>query len=80
MTKQGRASRDVSESHAVTRPKVNAINPGGTNMLGNMQGSHVTSHDDTSYRGEKLHAGRGFMAPTPKSVKTSNCGSQGRYK
>jgi len=77
--KQGRASRDVSESHAVTRPKVNAISPGGTNMLGNMQGSHVTSHDDTNYRGEKLHEGRGFLAPPPKSVKTSNRGSQGRY-
>jgi hypothetical protein len=77
--KQGRASRDVSESHAVTRPKAMAIGPGGVGQLGNMQGSHVTSHDDTSYRGEKLHAGRGFMAPPLKSVKTSNRGSQGRY-
>jgi hypothetical protein len=77
--KQGRASRDVSESHAMTRPRTTAIGPGGVNMLGNMQGSHVTSHDDTNYRGEKLRIGRGFMAPAPKSVKTSSGGSQGRY-
>jgi hypothetical protein len=29
--------------------------PAGVQMLGTMQGSHVTSHRETSYRGERLH-------------------------
>jgi hypothetical protein len=29
-------------------------------MLGNMQGSHVTRGEESSYRGEPLHGGRSF--------------------
>ena len=77
--RQGRANRDVSESHAVTRPRAHAINPGGVGQLGEMQGSHVTSDTDSSYRGEELYKGKGFGPPAVKSMKTTNNGSQGRY-
>ena len=35
--------------------------PGGVGQLGNKQGSHVTSHDDTDYRVERLHNDRNFQ-------------------
>ena len=38
-----------------------AARPGGVGQLGNIQGSHVTSHDDSDYRGEPLHGGRSFQ-------------------
>ena len=75
--KQGRASRDVSESHHVD-PKSRGINPGGVNMLGNMVGNHTTDHGTTSYKGEQLYRGRGYEAPRNKS-QSHGSGSQGRY-
>ena len=75
--KQGSASNSGTGSRKV-EPKAHAINPGGTNMLGNMQGSHVTSSTDSKYRGEKLYAGRGYEAPAVKS-QSHNRGSQGRH-
>ena len=37
---------------------------GGVGQLGQKQGSHVTSHDESDYRGEPLHGGRSFQ-PVP---------------
>ena len=53
-------------------------NKTGVAQLGQMQGSHVTSHDDTNYRGDPMHAGRGYKSPMIKS-QSHNRGSQGRY-
>jgi len=75
--KQGRASRDGRYGGKV-EPKPHAINPGGVAQLGQMQGSHVTSHDDTNYHGDPMHAGRGYKSPMIKS-QSHNRGSQGRY-
>jgi hypothetical protein len=75
--RQGRASRDVTEGQKM-EPKSFSTNPGYVGQLGNKQGSHVTSHDDTSYRGDPFHIGRGFKAPPVKS-QSRNRGSQGRY-
>ena len=75
--RQGRASRDVRESRKV-EPSANGISPGGVNMLGNMQGNHVTGEKNSSYRGEKLYEGRGFEAPKNKS-QSHGSGSQGRH-
>ena len=63
---------------AKIEPKSYGTSPGYAGQLGQMQGSHVTSHDDTNYRGEKMHIDRGFKAPPVKS-QSSNRGSQGRY-
>jgi hypothetical protein len=35
--------------------------PAGVAMFGQMQGSHVTSHRETNYRGEPLHGDRSFQ-------------------
>jgi hypothetical protein len=75
--RQGRASRDGRYGGKV-EPIPHAYNPGGVSQLGQMQGSHVTSSTDSSYRGDPMHAGRGFKAPPVKS-QSSNRGSQGRY-
>jgi hypothetical protein len=75
--RQGRASREGAYGRKV-EPSANGINPGGTNMLGNMQGNHVTGDKNSSYRGEKLYDGRGFEAPKNKS-QSHGRGSQGRY-
>src|SRR6516165_4872055 len=37
-----------------------SANPGGVGQLGNMQGSHVTRGEESSYRGEPLHSGQSF--------------------
>ena len=60
-------------------PVVHSISPGGVGQLGNIQGNHVTNKGDSSYHGEPLHQGRGFMAPRNKSQSSTNRGSQGRY-
>lgn len=75
--KQGKASREGAYGRKV-EPSANGINPGWTNMLGNMQGNHVTNRDHTNYRGEKMYQGRGFEAPKNKS-QSHGCGSQGRH-
>lgn len=75
--KQGRASRSGAAGRKV-EPSANGINPGYTNMLGNMQGNHVTNKDSTNYTGERMYAGRGFEAPKNKS-RSHGSGSQGSY-
>jgi len=75
--KQGSASRDRREGRHVD-PSANGINPGYVAQLGNKVGSHVTNEGDSSYRGEKMHSGRGFEAPRNKSQSHTR-GSQGRY-
>jgi len=75
--RQGKASRDVSESHKV-EPKPNIYRPGGVGQLGNMQGSHVTGDRESDYRGEPLRGGRGYKAPSIKS-QSHHCGSQGKH-
>ena len=39
-------------------------NPGGVGQLGQKQGSHITRHSDSDYRGDPLHSGRSFQ-PVP---------------
>ena len=75
--RQGSASRDRREGRKV-EPSANGINPGYVAQLGNKVGSHVTNEGDSSYRGEKMHSGRGFEAPRNKSQSHTR-GSQGRY-
>jgi len=75
--RQGKASRDVRESYKV-EPVPRAVGPGGVGQLGNIQGSHVTRGEDSSYRGDPFYLGRGYKAPPVKS-QSSNRGSQGKY-
>lgn len=77
--RQGRASRDVKESRAVTAPSANGINPGYVSQLGNKVGNHITDDKNTGYTGERMYKGRGFEAPRNKSQSSTNSGSQGRY-
>jgi hypothetical protein len=44
-------------------PKAQGVRPAGVNMLGNMQGNHVTSEKTSSYTGEKLYGGKGYATP-----------------
>ena len=66
--KQGRPSRDVSESYK-TEPASKAVSPRGVSAIG-LQ--YVNCKEIPVYEG------RGLQAPM-KSVKTSNKGSQGNY-
>jgi hypothetical protein len=84
--RQGRANRDVKESRSVTHPKANAYNPGGVGQWGQIQGSHVTAHKDTDYRGDPDRIGKGYEPPVGPSQKSGvgggrtiyNAGSQRR--
>jgi hypothetical protein len=67
--KQGRASRDVSESHPVTRPTVHRVSEAYTTQLGTA----------AYYKKDKMYQGRGFEAPKPHSVATHKSGQQGRH-
>lgn len=61
--KQGKASRDVSESYK-RDPRANAMNPKGVSQIGTSLGDHVTDKSRTlRHVPEPLHAGRGFMSP-----------------
>jgi hypothetical protein len=75
--RQGKANRDGRYGEKV-EPMPHAYRPGGVAQLGIGQGSHVTSGPESDYRGEPLHGGRGYKAPSVKS-QSSNRGSQGRY-
>jgi len=60
----GIASRVNVSPQVRVGPGSRAARPGGVGQLGNIQGSHVTSHDDSDYRGESLHSGPSFQ-PVP---------------
>ena len=61
--KQGRASRDVSESYK-RDPHSHAINEKGVSQIGQNMGNHVTGKGRimTSVP-QPVHAGRGFTSP-----------------
>jgi hypothetical protein len=54
---QGIRSKNLVHPSVRTGSGSKSTRPAGTNMLGNMQGSHVTERGgrETSYRGERLH-------------------------
>jgi len=57
----GPKSRNVTEPRVRTGSGSRAARPGGVGQLGNVQGSHVTRGEESSYRGEPLHGGRSFQ-------------------
>ena len=67
---QGKADRTVAEGQK-REPKSHAISPGAVSRLGNMVG------EGTPFK--TLEKDDGVLEAPMKSVKTSNCGSQGRY-
>src|SRR5215469_18250240 len=56
----GIGSRVVTERPVRTGSGSRSTNPGGVGQLGNLQGSHVTRGEESSYRGDPLHGGRSF--------------------
>jgi hypothetical protein len=60
----GYHSRPHVEKPIKTGTGSRSARPAGVNMLGNMQGSHVTRGEESNYRGEPLHNDRSFQ-PTP---------------
>jgi hypothetical protein len=60
----GWRSRQHVETKVRTGSGSRSTNPGGVGQLGNLQGSHVTRGQDSSYRGDPLHSGRSFQ-PVP---------------
>jgi hypothetical protein len=58
----GYGSRQHVEKPVRTGTGSHATTPGYVGQLGEKQGSHVTSHDDSNYRGEIMH--RGGTLPT----------------
>jgi hypothetical protein len=84
--RQGRASRDVGESRAVTHPSARAKLPGRVAQYGQMVGNHVTERDATNYRGLNSDLGRGYEPPKGPSQRSGvgggrtihRSGSQGR--
>ena len=57
----GYGSRQHVEKPIRTGSGSRGTNPGGVGQLGNMQGSHVTRGEESSYRGDPLHSGRSFQ-------------------
>src|SRR3974390_1102237 len=60
----GYGSRQHVEKSVRTGSGSHSTRPAGVAQLGNKQGSHVTSHSESSYRGEPLHNDRNFQ-PVP---------------
>ena len=64
----------------VTAPKVEprprTVHPGGVGQLGEMQGSHVTRGEDSSYRGDPFYRGKGYATPVgpTDNVAAVGCG------
>jgi len=75
--KQGRATRDVSESHKV-EPTSKSINPTFVAQMGNMQGDHVTDKGDIPFKTEPLHQGQTLKAPMAGTT-CHHSGSQGKH-
>ena len=86
MVKQGRASRDVTESIHRKIPITHAKVPAGVAQLGQRQGNHVTDHGSTQYGGVDMAGGKGYEAPKGPSQQCGvgggrdihRSGSQGR--
>src|SRR6516165_2374502 len=57
----GYGSRQHVEKPIRTGSGSRSTNPGGVGQLGEKQGSHITRHSDSNYRGEPLHGGRSFQ-------------------
>src|SRR6516225_5211132 len=57
----GYGSRQHVEKPIRTGTGSRSTNPGGVGQLGEKQGSHITRHSDSNYRGEPLHGGRSFQ-------------------
>src|SRR5262249_4373669 len=60
----GPSSKNVVRPNVRTGTGSRGARPAGVQMLGTMQGSHVTRGGESSYRGEPLHGGRSFQ-PVP---------------
>jgi len=60
----GPKSRQITERPVKTGTGSRGTRPAGVAMFGQMQGSHVTRGEESSYRGEPLHGGRSFN-PVP---------------
>jgi len=60
----GYGSRVHVEKPVRTGSGARAVGPGGVGQLGNLQGSHVTRGEDSSYRGDPFYIGRGYN-PVP---------------
>lgn len=75
--KQGRADHS-GRSGAYREPRSTAINPGGVNNLGLVQGNHASDGGTFRPRITPMDAGRGYSAPGVRSTSRKG-GSQGRY-
>jgi hypothetical protein len=58
---QGISSKNVVHPSVRTGSGSKSTRPAGVAMFGQMQGSHVTSHRESDYRGEPLHNDRNFQ-------------------
>ena len=69
-----RQHRDVRAPKVEPRPR--AVHPGGVGQLGEMQGSHVTRGEDSSYRGDPFYRGKGYATPVgpTDNVAAVGCG------
>jgi hypothetical protein len=77
--KQGRASRDVSESHKV-EPKPKKVSEMAAAGLGEMRGSHATDGGDLPFKTEPLYLGRGYKAPGPSPDRAGPGGGRTIYR
>jgi len=57
----GPNSKNVVRPNVRTGTGSHGASPGGVGQLGQKQGSHITRHSDSDYRGEPLHSGRNFQ-------------------
>jgi hypothetical protein len=57
----GYGSRPHVEKSVRTGTGSRSARPGGVGQIGQMQGSHVTRGEESSYRGEPLHNDRSFQ-------------------
>ena len=58
-----RMNKHVDSRAPKIEPRAREMRPGGVGQLGQKQGSHVTRHSDSNYRGEPLRGGRGYEPP-----------------
>jgi hypothetical protein len=64
-----------------SEPRARSISPGGVNMLGAMQGDHITDRKGSSgYRGEELIRSKGYMPPKGPTDNVAACGVGGGRK
>jgi hypothetical protein len=56
-------NKQVNSRNPKVEPRARAMNPGGVGQLGQAQGTHVTNHSESPYRGENLIGKRGYEPP-----------------